>query len=102
MRVGWLRMRRTRKQGPRTTLLAIVLTALALSLFAAPAAQAARTEFFGIGQGALDEQDRRGMEAARIRTERFMLSWRSIERTRGTYDWRARDYFIGALASHGI
>ena len=36
---------------PRVTRLAIVLAALALSLFAASTAEAARSEFFGIAQG---------------------------------------------------
>jgi hypothetical protein len=79
-----------------------VLTALALSLFAASTAQAARSEFFGIVQGTLDAQDRQGMAAAGVRTARFLLRWKSIEPTRGSYDWAARDHFIGALASKGI
>ena len=80
-----------------------VVAALALSLLAAPAAGAAvRTEFFGIAQGQLDAQDRQGMAAARVQTARFMLKWRDIEKSPGSYDWRGRDWFIGGLASQGI
>ncbi len=84
------------------TRLAIVLSALAVSLCAASAAEAARTEFFGVGQGQLDDQDREGMKAAHVRTERFLLKWREMEPSRGSYDWSVRDRFIGALASRGI
>jgi hypothetical protein len=82
---------------------ALVLAALALCLFAAPAAQAARTEFFGIAQGpALDTQDRQGMQAARIQTDRFGLSWRLVEPSRGTYRWASIDALVGGLAQRGI
>jgi len=37
-----------------------------------------------------------------VRTERFMLKWRSVEATSGSYDWSDRDWFIGGLASQGI
>ena len=84
------------------TRLAIVLTMLAVPLFACSAASAARSEFFGIAQGTLDDQDVQGMEAARVHTERFMLKWRSMEPSRGSYDWGERDHYIGRLAAHGI
>ena len=67
-------MRAARGRGGPTACLrlALALAALALCLFTAPVAQAARTEFFGIAQGpALDPQDRQGMQAARIQTDRF-------------------------------
>jgi hypothetical protein len=87
----------------RLTRFAIVLTAFALWLFAASAAKAARTEFFGIAQGpALDAQDRQGMQTARIQTDRFLLSWRSVEPTRGSYRWGPVDLLVGGLASRGI
>ncbi len=69
-------------------LLGAVLAVLALPLFAAPASEAARTEFFGIASGPpLDAQDRQGMAAARIQTDRFLLTWKVVEPTRGTYRW---------------
>jgi hypothetical protein len=37
-----------------------------------------------------------------VGTERFMLKWRSVERTRGSYDWAPRDWLVGVLASRGI
>ena len=61
----------------RVTRLAVVLAAFALLLFAAPAAGAVRTEFYGIVQGQLDPQDRAGMRAARVQTTRFMLNGRT-------------------------
>jgi hypothetical protein len=84
------------------TRLAIVLSTLALSLCAASTAEAARTEFFGIVQGQLDAQDRQGMADVRVQTARFMLKWRDIESTKGSYDWSERDRLIGGLASQGI
>jgi hypothetical protein len=84
------------------TRLAIVLSILGLSLCAASTAAAARSEFFGIVQGKLDDQDLHGMAAARVRTERFELGWKSVESTQGSYKWAMSDQFIGALASHGI
>ena len=70
------------KQGPGVTRLAVTLTALAALLFAAPAAGAVRTEFYGIAQGQLDAQDRAGIADARVQTARFMLKWRDVERVR--------------------
>ena len=84
------------------TRLAVTLTALAALLFAAPAAGAVRTEFYGIAQGQLDVQDRAGMADARIQTSRFLLKWRDVERVRGSYDWSERDWLIGGLAVEGI
>ncbi|OLE35737.1 MAG: hypothetical protein AUG48_09790 [Actinobacteria bacterium 13_1_20CM_3_68_9] len=87
----------------RVTRRAIVLAALALPLFATSAAAAVRSEFFGIVQGpALDAQDLQGMEAARLRTERFIVNWRAVEATKGSFNWTFYDNFIGQLASHGI
>ena len=82
--------------------LAVVLAALAALLFAAPAAGAVRTEFYGIVQGQLDAQDRAGMADVRVQTARFMLKWRDVERVRGSYDWSERDRLIGGLAAEGI
>jgi hypothetical protein len=88
---------------PALPYLAGIVGALALSLVAASAAGAAvRTEFFGIAAGQLDAQDRQEMAAARVQTARFMLKWRAIETSAGSYDWSDRDWFIGGLASRGI
>ena len=76
------------EQGSRVTRLAVVLAGLALSLFAASPAEAARTEYFGIAQGReLDAQDLHGMAAARVRTDRFLLQWRSVQPSQGTFNW---------------
>ena len=81
---------------------AIVLTGLALSLVAsAPAA--ARSEFFGVDQGARpDGWDFRRMAATGFRTERFLLTWGTVEPSQGSFDWRETDRLVGGLASHGI
>ena len=42
------------------------------------------------------------MAAARVRTERFLLRWRTVEPTQGTFDWGRTDRIVGGLASHGI
>jgi hypothetical protein len=94
---------RVRRRVPGVPCLAGVVAALALSLFAASTAGArVRTEFFGIAAGQLDVQDRQGMAAARVQTARFMLKWRDIEKSPGSYDWSDRDWFIGGLASQRI
>ena len=81
---------------------AIALAALAVPLFAASPASAVRSEFYGIAQGTLDLQDYEGMEAAKVHSERFLLRWRTIEPTKGSFTWTDEDNFIGQLASHGI
>jgi hypothetical protein len=84
------------------TRFAIVLGVLSLSLCAASPAAAARSEFFGIVQGQLKDQDLQGMEAARVRTARFELGWKWLEPSQGSIRWSRSDEFIGRLASHGI
>ena len=87
------------------TRLAVALAALA----AMPsAANAARSEFFGVAQGQfnadgqLDARDLNGMAAKGVRTDRFELGWKSVERTQGSFNWTSTDRFMGALAAHGI
>jgi hypothetical protein len=82
--------------------LAVILAMLAVPLFAASTASAARSEFYGIAQGTLDLQDYEGMQAAKVHTERFLLRWKSVEPTKGSFQWTDVDNFIGQLASHGI
>jgi putative glycosyl hydrolase/Big-like domain-containing protein len=82
--------------------LAVLLAMLAVPLFAASTASAARSEFYGIAQGTLDLQDYEGMQAAKVHTERFLLRWKSVEPTKGSFHWTDVDNFIGQLASHGI
>jgi Glycosyl hydrolase catalytic core len=91
-------------QGARVTRFAVIVTGLALSLVAASPAVAARSELFGIAQGAgrLDNRDLNKMAAARVRTERFLLNWSLVQPTQGSFDWGDTDRFVGALASHGI
>ena len=42
------------------------------------------------------------MQAAKVHTERFLLRWKSVEPTKGSFRWTDEDNFIGQLASHGI
>ena len=97
------RMSTARSQRPRVTRVAIVLGVLVLSLLAPSSAAAVRSEFFGIVQTAtLDDQDLQGMEAAKLRTDRFQLNWGWVQPSQSSYKWDSADRFIGALASHGI
>ncbi|MEK6273257.1 MAG: hypothetical protein AABM42_11545, partial [Actinomycetota bacterium] len=85
------------------TRIAVILAGPALWLFAASPAEAVRTEYFGISQGReLDAQDLQGMAAARVRTNRFLLQWRSVVPSQGSFNWTQPDRIIGGLASHGI
>jgi polysaccharide biosynthesis protein PslG len=85
------------------TRLAIVVTALGLSLFAPSSAAAVRSEFFGIVQGpTLDDRDLQGIRAAHIHTSRYLLAWESVQKQAGPFTWGTTDRFIGRLASHGI
>src|SRR5919198_2578068 len=84
--------------------LAVVLIAVALTLFAPTAAVAARSEFYGIVQGpSLDDVDIQGMRNAHIHTNRYLLAWESVQPTsRNTFLWGPTDKFIGRLAAQGI
>ena len=47
-------------------------------------AGAVRSEFFGIVQGpTLDGRDLKGLQKARVRTDRFMLNWGWVQPTAG-------------------
>jgi hypothetical protein len=94
---------RVQQQGPRVSRLAVILAGLTVSLFAASPAEAAPTEYFGISQQReLDAQDLDGMKATQVRTDRFLLQWRTVSPSQGTLDWRQPDRIVGGLASHGI
>ncbi len=81
----------------------IAVAGLALTLVAASPAAAARSEFFGIAHGpALDQADLTTMEATGVETDRLLIHWKSVEKTRGQFDWAGTDLTIGGLAAHGI
>ncbi len=87
----------------RATRISIALTGLALALFAAPTAQAARSEFYGITQPqSLDGQDFFGMVAAKVHTDRFPLQWNVVEPSKNSFDWSETDELVGNLAVLGI
>ena len=75
--------------GGQTTHFAIALVALAVGLLAAPAAQGARSEFYGITQNTLDGNDIFGMAYAKVRTDRFPFAWDKIEPSKGSFTWGA-------------
>ena len=80
-----------------------VVFVLGLALLVPTTAGAARSEFFGIAQGpTLDAHDFRGMAAARVRTNRFVLKWGWVQPDQGSFHWGPSDEFIGALAARGI
>jgi hypothetical protein len=82
---------------------AVILAGLTLTLFAAPPAEAARTEYFGIAQQTgLDATDLDGMAASNVGTDRFLIQWKSVQPTKGTFYWNQTDQIVGRLASHGI
>jgi hypothetical protein len=83
----------------------VISLVVAVSLLGASPTSAGvmRTEFFGIVQGALlDDQDMAAMKSLRVQTDRFLLNWGWVEPTKGNYKWGPPDRFIGALASQGI
>ncbi len=85
--------------------LAVAVAALATSFLAASPALGltVRSEFYGIVQTAtLDKPDLLGMEAAGIRTNRFILNWNWVQPTKGHFDFDSSDKFIGELAVHGV
>jgi hypothetical protein len=80
-----------------------VLAGLALPLLAVPAAQAARSEFYGITQTtAVSGGDLLGMYATNVHTDRFPLVWKHVQPSKGTFDWSGPDQLIGSLAVVGI
>jgi hypothetical protein len=91
------------KGGRAPRRLAIALAALALALLAAPAAQAARSEFYGITQPqVLSGSDILGMYAAKVHTDRFPLHWNEVQPSKGTFRWSDTDELVGRLAALGI
>ena len=70
------------RRGPWLIRLALVLAVLGATLLAGPASRAAmRSEFFGIVQGGgLGTRDLKGLERARIHSDRFMLNWGWVQR----------------------
>ena len=42
------------------------------------------------------------MQAASVRSVRFLMGWPEIEPRRGSFDWKGTDRLVGQLASHAI
>jgi hypothetical protein len=85
-------------------LLSALLVVLGISLLSTATAGAARSEFFGVVQGGKPGvRDLKGLDRARIRSDRFMLNWGWVQpKNAGSFNWSGPDRLIGALASHGI
>ncbi len=93
----------SRDKGGRTAWIAIALVGLTAALFAAPTAQAARSEFYGITQPqTFDGLDVLGMAAAKVHTDRFPIQWNQVEPSKGSFDWDQTDQLVGVLAAAGI
>ncbi len=93
----------SREQGGFAARIASVATVLAVTLLVAPAAQAARSEFYGIAQPrSLSAQDLSGIAAAKVHTDRFPVNWDLVEPKKNTFRWGDTDRFIGSLAKRGI
>ena len=77
---------------------------LALALLAAPGAQAARSEFYGITQPrALSVPDLYGIAGAKVHSDRFPLQWSHVEPSMSSaLRWSDYDLLIGELAAAGI
>jgi len=92
-----------RVKAGRATHLAIALTGLALLGFGVPAAQAARSEFYGITEGqGLNGQDILGMSLAKVHTDRFPIQWNLVEPHQNTFSWARTDELVGSMAFDGI
>src|SRR5262249_61061567 len=58
---------------------------------------------FGVASSpALNDVDLNKMQAADVRSVRFLLGWPATEPRRGSFDWKGPDRLIGQLASRGI
>jgi polysaccharide biosynthesis protein PslG len=80
-----------------------VAAVVALLVFGAAPAQAARSEFFGITDAPRPaDADLQGIASTGVHAYRFPLVWRSVESSQGSYDWGPTDQWVGALASRGI
>src|SRR5947208_17146931 len=77
-----------REVGPRVSRRAIVLLVIALLLIVPSGAAAAtvRSEFFGIVQAStLDNIDLQRLKNVRVRTDRYLFPWYSVQPTRTTF-----------------
>ena len=70
--------------------LTILLCILALALVSAAPAHAAPA-YGVVNQGILSEADFERMERGGVETLRFLIRWRAVEPTPGTYDWSRVD-----------
>jgi hypothetical protein len=76
---------------------------IAVALLAAPAAQAARSEFYGITQPqALSGLDIVRMAGAKVHTDRLPLQWNQVQPRKTSFRWSGYDQVIGSLAVVGI
>jgi hypothetical protein len=83
----------------------LVAAGLAVWLLTSSSSESAGTddELFGIASGhVLSSSDLNKMQAASVRSVRFLMGWPEIEPRRGSFDWRGTDRLVGQLASHAI
>ena len=90
-------------RGAKPLIVSLALLWAVALLLTAPAAQAARSEFFGItDEPELNDQDLAALASAKVHSFRLLLRWSSVEATEGSYQWHATDQSMGRLASRGI
>ncbi len=86
----------------RRALLSALLTALVGLVFVAPANAVPRSFFGLVPEVGSSDAELARMGQGKVGFYRWPLSWREVERTRGTYDWTATDRLITQLARNGI
>ncbi|HEX2128533.1 MAG TPA: glycosyl hydrolase [Solirubrobacterales bacterium] len=86
-------------RGRNTTLLAVALLAI-LALW--PGRAAAAVSPGVVPQDPVSEADLGLMKQGGVETVRFQVTWASVERTPGIYDWSSLDAFMDGLARHGL
>jgi hypothetical protein len=87
----------------RRTLLAALPAALVALVLAAPAA-AAPSGFYGVvpQTDLVPDSEFKRMAEGKVGAYRWPLSWRLVEKTKGTYDWTDNDRLMTSLAVNGI
>jgi hypothetical protein len=83
--------------------LALALAATLMSLPVASSADAQTRAFYGVApQGPLVSDDYNRMRNGGVGSVRFLLMWKNVERSPGSYNWDGPDGIIGNTARRGI
>jgi Glycosyl hydrolase family 10 len=92
------------RTGPLTkrAVLAGLLAAVVVLIFAAPAAAVPRNFYGIVPQTDTTDAEFARMGQGRVGTYRWPLSWRQVEQTKGTFDFADTDNLITQLSKNGI